>query len=113
MNEKVRDLISIIRDHSARLQRTHDSVHAALDDEIKQLGKTPTSALIIAGLIENYYTCLETIFVRISQYFGNHLDPERWHSDLLKKMTIEIDGVRTAAVSRDCFSGLFQFLKHI
>ena len=39
------------------------------------------------------------------------LDPERWHSDLLQKMTLEIDGVRAAAVSEAAFSPLFELLK--
>ena len=86
-------------------------MESALDGEIAQLGKTPMSALIVAGLLENYYTCLETIFLRISQSFENKLDPTRWHNDLLQKMTLEIEGVRTAAVSEETFSPLFELLK--
>ena len=69
------------------------------------------SALIIVGLLENYYTCLETIYLRISQCFENKLDPACWHNDLLQKMTLEIEGVRTAAVSEEAFSALFELLK--
>ena len=111
MNEEIRDLNALIRDHENRLKRIALSVDSAMDDEIKQLGKTPTAALIIAGLLENYYTCLETIFVRISQFFENSLDPARWHTDLLQKMTLEIEGVRIRAVSQESFSALFEMLK--
>ena len=83
----------------------------ALDGEIAQLGKTPISAFIVAGLLENYYTCLETIFLRISHSFDNNLDAARRHDDLLQKMTLAIDGVRTAAVSEETFSPLFELLK--
>ena len=69
------------------------------------------SALIVAGLLENYYTCLETIFLRVSQSFENSLDSARWHNDLLRKMTLEIEGVRAAAVSEEAFSPLFELLK--
>ena len=86
-------------------------MESALDDEIAQLGRTPISALIVAGLLENYYTCLETIYLRISQSFENKLEAARWHNDLLQKMTLEIEGVRTAAVSDDAFSPLFELLK--
>ena len=48
---------------------------------------------------------------RISQSFDNNLDAARWHNDLLQKMTLEIDGVRTAAVSEETFSPLFELLK--
>ena len=111
MNEATRELVALIRVHRQRLEAVRGSIESALEDEIARLGKTPMSALIVAGLLENYYTCLETIFQRISQYFDNNLDPERWHSDLLQKMTLEIDGVRVAAVSQAAFSPLFELLK--
>ena len=62
-------------------------------------------------MLENYYTCLETIFLRISQSFENHLESARWHNDLLQKMTLETEGVRTAAVSDEAFPPLFELLK--
>ncbi|RKX69818.1 MAG: hypothetical protein DRP60_16275 [Spirochaetes bacterium] len=111
MSEKISDLVALIHAHETRLEKIRSSVYSVLENEIKQLGKTPASALIIAGLLENYYTCLETIFVRISQFFENHLDPSRWHSDLLQKMTLNIPGIRTAAVSDESFPALLELLK--
>ena len=83
----------------------------ALTNEIPRLGRTAVSALIIAGLLENYYTCLETIFLRISQHFENRLGSDRWHTDLLQKMTLEIKGARVAAVSEAAFPPLLQLLQ--
>lgn len=111
MSEEIRELVALIRAHHRRLDAVYRSVEGALDHEIRQLGRTPISALIVAGLLENYYTCLETIYLRISQSFENTLDPARWHNDLLQKMTLEIAGVRTAAVSEEAFPPLFELLK--
>jgi len=112
MNEaNNRELVALIRAHLPRLEAVYRSVGSALDNEIAALGRTSISALIIAGLLENYYTCLETICLRISQSFENRLDPARWHHDLLQKMTLEIEGVRTAAISEAAFSPLFELLK--
>lgn len=111
MNERIHDLTALILDYKVRLERIGSSVDSAMKNEIVILGKTPASALIIAGLLENYYTCLETIFVRISQFFENHLDSSRWHSDLLQKMTLNIPGIRTAAVSEESFPALLELLK--
>ena len=104
MSEANPELIALIRAHLRRLEAVYRSVGSALDNEIAALGKTSISALIIAGLLENYYTCLETICLRISQSFENRLDPARWHHDLLQKMTLEIEGVRTAVVSEEALS---------
>ena len=111
MSEAIPELVALIRAHRRRLEAVYRSMESVLDGEIVQLGKTPMSALIVAGLLENYYACLETIFLRISQSFENRLDPARWHNDLLQKMTLEIEGVRTAAVSEETFSPLFELLK--
>ena len=111
MSDATRELAPLIRAHLRRLEAVYRSVGDALDHEIAALGKTSISALIIAGLLENYYTCLETICLRISQSFENRLDPARWHHDLLQKMTLEIEGLRTAALSEEAFSPLFDLLK--
>ena len=111
MNAAIRELTALVELHRRRLEAVQETIERALTDEITRLGKTPVSALIIAGLLENYYTCLETIFLRISQHFENRLGSDRWHTDLLQKMTLEIKGVRVAAVSEAAFPPLLQLLQ--
>lgn len=99
MNAAKSELAASIRQNRELLETIRSSIEDALDQEIAQLGKTARSALIIAGLLENYYTCAESIFLRISQYFENSLEPARWHADLLQKMTLDIEGVRPRVVA--------------
>ena len=40
-------------------------------------------SIVISEVVSNYYTCLETIFLRISQFFENQLNAEKWHKHLL------------------------------
>jgi len=93
------------------LERQVESLQAALDRDLTLLGRTQNAALIVVGLLENYCTCLETAFLRISQFFENTLDPERWHTDLLEKMTLHIEGVRVPAVSQANYPHLLELLK--
>jgi len=65
-----------------------------LDGDFRLLGRKRSSAVILAELMTRFYTCLETLFLRISRWFENELDAERWHADLLHKMTLSISGVR-------------------
>ncbi len=111
MNAAIRELTALVELHRRRLEAVHTTLEKALTNEITRLGKTPVSALIVAGLLENYYTCLETIFLRISQHFENRPGSDRWHTDLLQKMTLEIKGVRVAAVSEAAFPPLLQLLQ--
>lgn len=80
-------------------------------NELQQLGKTRATALIIAQVLENYYTCLETLFLRISQYFENSLLKNKWHSDLLDKMILDIEGIRPPVVSSEIYKNLRELMR--
>ena len=113
MNEatRTRELVGILRKNRAILRSIYDTCERALKEEISTIGRTSTSALIPAGLLENYYTCLETMVLRISQHFENSLLPERWHADLLEKMTIRIEGTRIELIDQEAHSRLVELLK--
>ena len=65
-----------------------------LGSTLEQIGRTEVSAAYVAQVIEHTYTALETLFLRISQHFENALASDRWHADLLDKMTLHVSGVR-------------------
>ncbi|GAB4222292.1 MAG: hypothetical protein Kow009_14030 [Spirochaetales bacterium] len=64
------------------------------EPEGPQAGRTQVEAILFAEILVNYYTCLETIFFRVAQFFENHLSKERWHQDLLDRMAMDIPEVR-------------------
>lgn len=68
-------------------------------------------AMVLTQSLSSYYTCLETIFLRISSFFENDLVKERWHQDLLEKMTLEIDGIRPRVISDEVYKNLVELLK--
>ncbi len=90
------------------IHKFYQQVHA---NEMKLLGKTQSTALIIAQIIENYYTCLETLFLRISQFFENSIEQEKWHKDLLDKMTLKIEGVREPVISAKPHKDLVEVMR--
>lgn len=68
-------------------------------------------AMIIAQSLTNYFTCIETLFFRISQFFENGLDENRWHQSLLNKMILEIPDCRPRVISDTSYQGLNELLK--
>jgi len=56
-------------------------------------------AIIVSDVFVSFYTCLETSFLRISQFFENALDSRRWHEQLLRAMTLTIPSVRERVIS--------------
>jgi len=112
MREKeTAELVGVIEKNLRTLNRLRSSLSSALANDVRILGRTANAALIVAGLLDNYYTCLETIFLRISHFFENELASDRWHSDLLDKMTIHMEGVRIPAVSEPNRGNLIELLK--
>ena len=105
------DLVSLIVKNLATLGRIAASLERAMERDVPILGRGENAAVMVAGLIENYYTCLETIFLRISQFFENNLREKRWHMDLLERMTLRIEGVRIPAVSEANYGNLMELLK--
>ncbi len=104
-------LAGIIEKNLGMLEKLFGSMEQVYREDLELLGKTDRSALMVAGILENYYICLETIFFRISQHFENNLSAHQWHRDLLEKMTIDIEGVRIAAVSGESYPRLLELLK--
>lgn len=50
----------------------------------------------LAYTLHNVYCLFENYFLRIAKFFENALDPLTWHRDLVRRMALEIRGVRPA-----------------
>lgn len=92
----------------ANLDRHYDLF---LETDFKILGKKNSSAIVIAEVFCDFYTCVETLFLRISQFFENDLRSDQWHKDLLHKMTLEVSNTRKRVISEETFEILSEFLK--
>lgn len=84
----------------------HDYLQQILADDVSREGKSRKNGLVVAGLLENYYTAAETVMFRIAQAFGNSIDGECWRSDLLHRLNIEVDGIRPRLLTDDSHSDL-------
>ena len=92
------ELIAELAQAKERVQAIYAKLRNARDTTLPRRGRTDDGALIVAGYLETYYTVLETFFVRVSGYFENDLAPARWHTALLEKMNLEIEGIRAKVV---------------
>jgi len=73
--------------------------------------KSVANAIVVSESFVNYYTCLETLFLKISQHFENNLKSHKWHSDLLRKMTLRIENIREPVLSDETYNILLEFLR--
>lgn len=67
--------------------------------------------IIVAQILDNTYTAVETALLRISQGFDNALSPDRWHADLLDKMLLAKKGVRPRVLSDESHRLLTELMR--
>jgi hypothetical protein len=84
-----------------RNQRAEARIQAGAVDELDwaALGYT----------IHNFYNSVEAYCLLIAKFFENDLDPRTWHRDLLRRMTLDIAGVRPRLLDRELAAALDEF----
>lgn len=60
-------------------------------------------------ILHNFYNGVENILKNISKVFGNNVDKQQWHSDLLKKMIIEVKDIRPRVLSEKIYLKLVDY----
>ena len=113
MNEtaKVRTLLSEMEGSRAVLARIIAFYDRYLGQTQGAETRTTEQAIVLSDLLVSYYTCLETMFLRISQFFENDLNAEKWHQDLLHKMRLSIEGIRDPVISSETAALLSELLR--
>jgi len=82
-----------------------DRLMGELADARRVLPPDPPQATLahIGYLLHGVYTDWESAFHRIAAVFENRLDPSGWHVQLLRRMTLDIPGIRPAVIdARTC-----------
>ena len=108
--DEIKTLIGEINSSLAVLKRISDFYDEQSAKEAAQM-QTTENAIIVSDIYVNFYTCLETLFFRISQYFENSLDNTKWYKDVLKKMTLSVPGIRERVISDSTYRDLEEILR--
>ena len=75
MNARINELIGEIEKCRSHLERLSGLYHQTTD-HLSDQDKTLEKAVFLSEIFVNYYTCLETLFFRISQFFENSLSQQ-------------------------------------
>ncbi len=59
--------------------------------------------------LHSFYNGCENVFRTIARFFENEIGQNSWHTDLLKRMKLEIPEVRPAVIDEECFLLLDDF----
>jgi hypothetical protein len=108
--DEMKTLIGEIDSSLAVLKKISDFYDEQTAKEAAQM-LTTENAIILSDIFVNFYTCIETVFFRISQYFENSLDNTKWHKDVLRKMTLDVPGIRERVISDNTYRDLEEILR--
>jgi hypothetical protein len=63
----------------------------------------------VGYILHSFYNGCENIFNSVARFFENDLGPQSGHKDLLKRMNLEIPGIRPRLIDDDLFRLLDDF----
>jgi hypothetical protein len=95
---ELRDAAGVFQGLLARNRRAQERIDAGAHDELDwaALGYT----------IHNIYSAAESYCLLVAKFFENDLDPRTWHRDLIRRMTLDIPGVRPRLLGRELAEAL-------
>jgi hypothetical protein len=82
-------------------------IYVALGHYGTTIADNEETLIVVAYYLHNLYCAFESIFQRIAEVFGNQIsDQAGWHVELLRRMTLEIEGLRPRLLSDDAYDAL-------
>jgi hypothetical protein len=79
-----------------------EDIYNKLEDRRKKRGKAGIES--IGYQLHNLYCAFEDLFKIVAESFENHIqDKTKYHMELLRRMTISIEGVRPPLLSRESY----------
>lgn len=102
---------AFIEELIASIQRELASINGLRDEMIEETTKTKRNSRVLGSILHDFYNCCERIFKRISSEInGSFFQGDRWHKDLLYRMTISVNKLRPAVVSEELAAELDEYL---
>ncbi len=84
-------------------ERDIDRIYERIEQRTGIFRQTAEGVDSMAYQIHNLYSVFKQLFETVVHFFENRLEEERYHIDLLRRMCLEIDGIRPTLVSDDAF----------
>lgn len=95
--------IAVLKAEVDSRKREIETIYERIEERQARFSETAEGIDSMAYQIHNLYSAFEQLFETVARFFENRLEEERYHVDLLRRMRLEIDGIRPALVSDEAF----------
>ena len=100
MNPRVELLRADISADLAKLRGLEQEYRDLLQRvDLNATSVSPYDKAALGFYLQNFYNGCENIFKTIARFFENDLYAGNWHRDLLKRMILEIEGLRPRVIN--------------
>jgi len=94
--------LAILKAEIKAQTREIENVYVKLEERKREKGKAAVES--IGFQLHNLYCAFEDLFKLVAETFENHIqDKSRYHVEILKRMTLAIEGVRPPLLSQESF----------
>lgn len=95
--------LAILKADLAEQFQRIQKVYQRIDQRYKELKHNPLMIENIAYQLHNLYCAFEDLFKIIADFFENRIEEKTYHTQLLKRMSIEIENLRPRVISEKSF----------
>lgn len=97
-----RERLTILKSEMHAQINEIEGIYNKLEDRKKKRGKAGLES--IGYQLHNLYCAFEDLFKIVAEYFENHIqDKIKYHMELLRRMTVSIEGVRPPLLSHESY----------
>ena len=93
-------LLAELRDQAAAISSLREP-HRRAQSRIDAGARDELDWAALGYTIHNIYNAIEAYCLLIAKFFENELDAGTWHRDLLRRMSLDIAGVRPRLLERE------------
>ena len=114
MKEKIETLRAEIKEDLNSVKKIK-SEYDDFSEQVDYENPNYNEQIIIGYQFHNFYNACENIFKNIAGFFENVNTNREWHKKLLKRMKMDIEGVRPAVISDELYLKLddFRAFRHV
>lgn len=94
-NERLRTLKAEL-DADMKILAVLEGKYKKAKDKLNRIEPDELDFAGLAYTIVNVYNLMENYFLCVAKGFENAIEGDRWHKDLVRRMSLEIEGVRPA-----------------
>jgi hypothetical protein len=99
MKEEIRLLQADIRDALRAIAEAYRTLHSVNKNLVQE-----EATIAAAYYLNVLYGLFENLFTRIASAFGNQIqDTTQWHTQLLRRMTLDVEEVRPHVISAETY----------